>query len=45
MCGIAGWVDYENDISETTSILNRMSQSLARRGPIQAGFIKKDMQL
>lgn len=41
MCGIAGWVDYENDISETTSILNRMSQSLARRGPDASGFHKE----
>ncbi len=41
MCGIAGWIDYENDISETTSILNRMSQSLARRGPDASGFHKE----
>ena len=41
MCGIAGWIDYENDISETTSILNRMSQSLAKRGPDASGFHKE----
>lgn len=38
MCGIAGWIDYENDISENASVLNRMSQSLARRGPDAKGF-------
>lgn len=41
MCGIAGWIDYENDISENTSVLNRMSQSLARRGPDANGFHKE----
>lgn len=41
MCGIAGWIDYENDISENTSILNKMSQSLARRGPDANGFHKE----
>lgn len=41
MCGIAGWIDYENDISENTSILNRMSQSLAKRGPDANGVHKE----
>ncbi len=38
MCGIAGWIDYETDVSENLSILNRMSKSLARRGPDAKGF-------
>lgn len=37
MCGIAGWIDYENDISENTTVLSRMSESLARRGPDASG--------
>ncbi|CDB24064.1 asparagine synthetase [Clostridium sp. CAG:557] len=41
MCGIAGWIDYENDVSENTSILNKMSQSLAKRGPDANGFHKE----
>lgn len=41
MCGIAGWIDYENDISENTSILNKMSQSLAKRGSDADGFHKE----
>ena len=38
MCGIAGWIDFENDVNENVSVLNRMSQSLAKRGPDEKGF-------
>ena len=41
MCGIAGWIDYETDVGENASILNRMSNSLARRGPDTKGFHKE----
>lgn len=41
MCGIAGWIDYENDISENTTVFNRMSQSLSKRGPDASGFHKE----
>ncbi len=41
MGGIAGWIDYENDISENTAVLSRMSQSLERRGPDASGVHKE----
>lgn len=41
MCGIAGWVDYEDDISINTAILNNMSKSISRRGPDASGMHKE----
>ena len=36
MCGIAGWIDYENDISNQDCIIN-MSNALKNRGPDEEG--------
>jgi asparagine synthase (glutamine-hydrolysing) len=46
MCGIAGWIDKSIDMSEKLSTLNRMSQTLARRGPDENGiYINKNTAL
>ncbi|NPV52022.1 MAG: asparagine synthase (glutamine-hydrolyzing) [Firmicutes bacterium] len=37
MCGIAGWVDWERDLSQQHSILEAMSRTLSSRGPDAAG--------
>ena len=37
MCGIAGWLDRYEDLSEKTSIRERMSQTLEKRGPDENG--------
>ena len=37
MCGIAGWLDRYEDLSEKTSIIERMSQTLEKRGPDFSG--------
>ena len=37
MCGIAGWIDYSKDISDETSVLNAMTQTLTPRGPDDEG--------
>lgn len=37
MCGIAGWIDYENYLDNKDKILNDMSSTLARRGPDAKG--------
>lgn len=38
MCGIAGWVDWEIDISEQAQVLEAMSEVLACRGPDASGM-------
>lgn len=37
MCGIAGWLDFKNDISENGKIFDAMSKTLERRGPDDGG--------
>ncbi len=37
MSGIAGWVDYERDLSRQTAVIESMTETLARRGPDDAG--------
>lgn len=37
MCGIAGWLDRYEDLSEKTSIIESMSQTLEKRGPDENG--------
>lgn len=37
MCGIAGWADFSRNIKKETGIMERMSQSLAPRGPDEHG--------
>src|SRR5579875_247719 len=33
MCGIAGWIDWERDLTGQKSIVARMGETLAHRGP------------
>lgn len=43
MCGIAGWLDFNNDISENGKIFDAMSKTLERRGPDDGGaYISKN---
>lgn len=37
MCGIAGWVDYEQDLTPKTPILRAMADELSCRGPDDEG--------
>ncbi|HEX2938076.1 MAG TPA: asparagine synthase (glutamine-hydrolyzing), partial [Ruminiclostridium sp.] len=37
MCGIAGWIDFENDISSKKEILDNMTKTLKLRGPDSEG--------
>lgn len=37
MCGIAGWLDKYEDLSEKSDIINNMTASLAPRGPDDSG--------
>lgn len=41
MCGIAGWLDYNRDISDEVKIIDKMSDSLKRRGPDENGIYKQ----
>ena len=46
MCGIAGWIDRNIDMSEKLGILNKMSQTLDRRGPDENGiYVNKNTAL
>lgn len=38
MCGIAGWVNIENDISHKNSIIQEMTDTLKKRGPDDEGY-------
>ncbi|GHU82379.1 hypothetical protein AGMMS50284_4150 [Clostridia bacterium] len=43
MCGIAGWLDKHEDLSEKTVIINKMCKSLERRGPNESGvFLNRE---
>ncbi|EGO64787.1 asparagine synthase (glutamine-hydrolyzing) [Acetonema longum] len=37
MCGIAGWIDWEQEVNGQRQILDRMVATLARRGPDACG--------
>lgn len=37
MCGIAGWVDFELDMGTKVEVLERMTDTLANRGPDAGG--------
>jgi asparagine synthase (glutamine-hydrolysing) len=37
MCGIAGWVDYSRDLTLERDTLQRMTKTMARRGPDDEG--------
>ncbi|MCA9508761.1 MAG: asparagine synthase (glutamine-hydrolyzing), partial [Myxococcales bacterium] len=38
MCGIAGWVDWEKNLSHETKILGNMAKSIQHRGPDAQGM-------
>lgn len=38
MCGLAGWIDYNKNVSEDTKTLRKLSSTLAKRGPDAAGL-------
>src|SRR5262245_2106392 len=38
MCGIAGWVDYDRDLTQEREIAWRMTSTMARRGPDADGL-------
>ena len=37
MCGIAGWIDWEEDLSHQRSMIERMAQTMCYRGPDAQG--------
>ncbi|ALS26954.1 asparagine synthase (glutamine-hydrolyzing) [Paenibacillus cisolokensis] len=37
MCGITGWIDWTRDLTRQSDILERMTETLAARGPDAAG--------
>ncbi|MEE1218328.1 MAG: asparagine synthase (glutamine-hydrolyzing) [Ruminococcus sp.] len=46
MCGIAGWLDSNINMSDKINVLNKMSQTLVRRGPDENGiYINKGTAL
>ena len=46
MCGIAGWIERDADMSTRMTVLNRMSATLDRRGPDENGiYINKNTAL
>ncbi len=42
MCGIAGFIDYKNDISAYDKIIDAMSRTLCRRGPDESGIYREN---
>jgi asparagine synthase (glutamine-hydrolysing) len=38
MCGIAGWVNFQKDISNETEIIKAMTNTLKKRGPDDEGY-------
>jgi asparagine synthase (glutamine-hydrolysing) len=38
MCGIAGWVDYERDLTQEREVAQRMTDTMANRGPDAEGL-------
>src|SRR5436305_11544421 len=38
MCGIAGWVDFERDLTEQADTARAMTETMARRGPDDEGL-------
>ncbi|WP_349410200.1 asparagine synthase (glutamine-hydrolyzing) [Pseudalkalibacillus sp. SCS-8] len=33
MCGITGWIDYKNDLTQHTETIKKMASTLGKRGP------------
>ena len=42
MCGIAGWIDFKNDIKDKYEIMENMSKTLIPRGPDEKGCFYSD---
>lgn len=42
MCGIAGWVNFGEDIRDKTKLMEEMSRRLSPRGPDEKGFFYSD---
>lgn len=38
MCGIAGWVDFSQDLSHQKQIMNKITDTLISRGPDDSGY-------
>ncbi|HBF37752.1 MAG TPA: asparagine synthase (glutamine-hydrolyzing) [Firmicutes bacterium] len=38
MCGITGWIDWEEDLTQNRPILEKMNETLAARGPDAYGY-------
>ncbi len=38
MCGIAGWIDWEQDLTQSRLILEKMTETLTSRGPDASGY-------
>jgi asparagine synthase (glutamine-hydrolysing) len=38
MCGIAGWIDWEQDLTQSRPILEKMTETLTPRGPDASGY-------
>lgn len=46
MCGIAGWLDFKNNISENETVFSHMSETLSKRGPDESGaYISENVVL
>ena len=46
MCGIAGWIENDYDMTRRMNVLNRMSETLQRRGPDENGiYVNKNTAL
>lgn len=38
MCGIVGWIDWEQDLTQNRPILEKMTETLTPRGPDASGY-------
>jgi asparagine synthase (glutamine-hydrolysing) len=38
MCGIAGWIDWEQDLTQNRPVLEKMTETLTPRGPDASGY-------
>ncbi|MFI5609299.1 asparagine synthase (glutamine-hydrolyzing) [Amycolatopsis sp. NPDC051903] len=46
MCGIAGWVSYETDLSQRQEIVDAMTETMACRGPDDRGtWVRRNVAL
>ena len=46
MCGIAGWIDFNDDLRRKKNVINNMAETLIRRGPDEGGeYIEPNVAL